>query len=374
MQARRWALEHRFHSLIVVTSAYHMPRALAELSHQLPDVTLIPFPVVSDRLRIEPWWSNGATTRLVLSEYLKYLAAKVRMRFDSFAETSELPARCRVSRLNPKIGTAASETSRQVLRVPHRSRFSPVRSLFNALFYANLTVHLIVALPTLVLPYPALRVFIRSYARTSLWLLRVVCGTKVEWRGAEKIPKGACIVACKHQSAWETFALYAVLDDPVYVLKRELMWIPLFGWYMRKAGLIPIDRSAGMAALARMTARAQKALAGARAAQLIIFPEGTRRPPGAEPDYKPGIVYLYGKAGVPCVPMALNSGLYWPRRSLLPPARHHRRRSSRSDRARSRQGHLLRPAAGQHRDGERALAAGIGKQVAKLARLLTLAA
>jgi uncharacterized SAM-binding protein YcdF (DUF218 family) len=91
VQARRWALQHRFNSLIVVTSAYHMPRALAELAHQLPDVALIPFPVVSDQLRIEPWWSNGATTRLVLSEYLKYLAAKVRMRFDSLTETSELP-------------------------------------------------------------------------------------------------------------------------------------------------------------------------------------------------------------------------------------------------------------------------------------------
>jgi uncharacterized SAM-binding protein YcdF (DUF218 family) len=83
VETRRWTLEHGFHSLIVVTSAYHMPRALAELAHQLPDVTLIPYPVVSDRLRIEPWWSNGATTRLVLSEYLKYIFAKVRMRFDS---------------------------------------------------------------------------------------------------------------------------------------------------------------------------------------------------------------------------------------------------------------------------------------------------
>ncbi|MGA2895268.1 MAG: YdcF family protein [Xanthobacteraceae bacterium] len=97
VQARRWALEHGFHSLIVVTSAYHMPRALAELAHQLPDAALIPFPVVSDRLRIEPWWSNGATTRLVLSEYLKYLAAKLRMRFDSFAEMGEAPARARRS-------------------------------------------------------------------------------------------------------------------------------------------------------------------------------------------------------------------------------------------------------------------------------------
>ena len=88
VQARRWAVQHAFHSLIVVTSAYHMPRALAELAHQLPDVALIPYPVVSDRLRIEPWWSNSATTKLVLSEYIKYLAAKVRMHFDSVSTTS----------------------------------------------------------------------------------------------------------------------------------------------------------------------------------------------------------------------------------------------------------------------------------------------
>ena len=185
--------------------------------------------------------------------------------------------------------------------------------LFNALFYVNLIVHMIVALPTLALPYPVLHGFIRSYARTSLWLLRVVCGTKVEWRGFEKIPKAACILACKHQSLWETFALFAVLDDPTYILKRELMWIPLYGWYAKKAGLIPIDRAAGMAALSRMTKRAQQELARGR--QLVIFPEGTRRPPGAAPSYKPGVAYLYGKAGVACLPVALNSGLFWPRRS-----------------------------------------------------------
>ncbi len=99
VQARRWAVEHRFSSLIVVTSAYHMPRALAELAHQLPDATLIPFPVVSDRLRIEPWWSNSATTRLVLSEYLKFLAAKLRMRFDSLAnEAAGEPSPARATR------------------------------------------------------------------------------------------------------------------------------------------------------------------------------------------------------------------------------------------------------------------------------------
>jgi 1-acyl-sn-glycerol-3-phosphate acyltransferase len=192
-----------------------------------------------------------------------------------------------------------------------------VRSLvFNVLYYVNAAVHSIVALPTLALPYPCLRIFIRSYSRTSLWLLRVICGTSVEWRGVEKLPRGPCIVACKHQSAWETFALYAVLDDPVFVLKRELMWIPVFGWQMRKAGLIPIDRGAGLAALARMTARAQKVLAGQHPRQLVIFPEGTRRLPGAEPAYKPGVAYVYSKVSAPCVPMALNSGLYWPRRSL----------------------------------------------------------
>jgi 1-acyl-sn-glycerol-3-phosphate acyltransferase len=193
---------------------------------------------------------------------------------------------------------------------------SLARSLtFNALFYASLIVQMLVALPILVLPHRVHLAFIRRYARASLWLLRVICGTTVEWRGLDKLPQGPCIVACKHQSAWETFALYAMLDDPAYILKRELMWIPFFGWHMAKAGLIPIDRRAGMAALSRMTARARKELERGR--QVVIFPEGTRRLPGAEPSYKPGVAHLYVRSGVTCVPVALNSGLFWPRRSLL---------------------------------------------------------
>jgi 1-acyl-sn-glycerol-3-phosphate acyltransferase len=189
-----------------------------------------------------------------------------------------------------------------------------VRSiLFNILFYANLLAHGIVALPSLLFPYPITRLFIRSTARSSLWLLRTICGTDVEWRGLSNIPDGACIIACKHQSLWETLALLLVPPDPVFILKRELMWIPILGWYIAKARMIAIDRSSGRSALRRMTTRAQQELNRSR--QLIIFPEGTRRPPGAEPSYKPGIAYLYGKAGVPCVPMALNSGLFWPRRS-----------------------------------------------------------
>ena len=159
-----------------------------------------------------------------------------------------------------------------------------------------------------------------------------------------EIPKGPCIVACKHQSLWETFSLYAVLDDPTYMLKRELMWLPLFGWYMRKAGLIPIDRSAGMAALARMTARARQALMALGRARLVIFPEGTRRSPGAEPRLQARHAYLYNKAGVPCVPLALNSGSVLAAPIAAPLARHDCRRSLESDPARPRQ--AIRSSAG----------------------------
>ncbi len=97
--------------------------------------------------------------------------------------------------------------------------------LFNALFYINMIVRMIVALPAIMLPHAFLLGILRGYARSSLWLLRAICGVKVEWRGREKLPPGACLVACKHQSLWETFALFALLPDPAYILKRELMWI-----------------------------------------------------------------------------------------------------------------------------------------------------
>ena len=187
--------------------------------------------------------------------------------------------------------------------------------LFNVLFYVNIIARMTVALPTILLPRRFLLGVLRRYSRSSLWLLRVTCGVTVEWRGREKIPEGACIVACKHQSFWETFALFEVLRDPTYVLKRELMWLPLFGWLARKARMIPIDRGARVTSLARMTAATRREIADAR--QIVIFPEGTRQAPGAAPRYMPGVAYLYSEIGLPCVPVALNSGLYWPRRSLL---------------------------------------------------------
>jgi 1-acyl-sn-glycerol-3-phosphate acyltransferase len=186
--------------------------------------------------------------------------------------------------------------------------------LFNFLFYLNLAVQIVAALPTLLMPRWGILAVARFWARTNLWLLRVVCGTKVEFRALAKIPPGPLLVAAKHQSSWETFALLLILSDPAYIMKRELMWIPFFGWYTWKAGMIPIDRSKGSQALAEMNACARREFARNR--QIIIFPEGTRRPPGAEPRYKYGVAHLYAETGATCVPIALNSGLFWPRRSI----------------------------------------------------------
>ena len=185
---------------------------------------------------------------------------------------------------------------------------------FNLLFYLNTILYLIIALPTFFLPYRAILAVAKSWGRTNLVLLRLVAGIDVEIRGREKIPKGPVIVAAKHQSAWETFALLPLFDNPLYIVKRELQWIPIFGWLMIKGRMVPVDRKAGSQALAAMAERARIELSHNR--QLIIFPEGTRRPAGAEPRYKYGVAHLYAADGVPCVPIALNSGLFWPRRSI----------------------------------------------------------
>ena len=190
-----------------------------------------------------------------------------------------------------------------------------VRSiLFNAAFYLTLAIYLIIALPTLLLSRRALFVLVNSWARTNLRLLKITCGISVEWRGREKIPHGPLIVAAKHQSLWETFALIPLFADPTFIVKRELMWIPLFGWYVWKADMIPIDRRRGAQAIVRMTQRAR--FEAARGRQIIIFPEGTRRAAGAPPAYKQGVSRLYAATGAPCLPIALNSGLVWPRRSF----------------------------------------------------------
>ena len=191
-----------------------------------------------------------------------------------------------------------------------------IRSVvFNVLFYLVLAAYLMVAMPTLLLPRWGIIRLAQHWGRVNLHLLRIVCGITVEWRGLEKIPAGACLVAAKHQSVWETFALLTLFRDPTYILKRELLWLPLFGWAAWRARMIPVDRGGGKPALAAMAAHVRDALAAGK--QIIIFPEGTRRPAGAEPKYKYGIAHLYGEGIAACVPIALNSGLFWPRRQFL---------------------------------------------------------
>src|ERR1700692_2069245 len=131
-----------------------------------------------------------------------------------------------------------------------------LRSLvYNVLFYAMLICWMIVAIPTYAMPRWAIVAVARNWARSSIWLLRVVCKVNVEYRGLEKIPKGPLIVASKHQSMWETFALLQFFEQPLFILKRELLWIPLFGWYLMKSKMIGIDRKAGGRGLVEMGRR-----------------------------------------------------------------------------------------------------------------------
>lgn len=190
-----------------------------------------------------------------------------------------------------------------------------LRSLaFNLSFYLLTTILAVGGLPTLVSRNAVLGLA-RTWGTLTLWLLRVVGGTRLEFRGLENIPPGPLLIGAKHQSALETLALCTVFPEFAYVLKRELLWIPLIGWYLSRSGMVAIDRSKGSRAMSLMNAAAAEAIGRGR--QLIIFPEGTRRPPNAPPSYKQGLSHLYVALQVPCLPVALNTGLYWPRRRFI---------------------------------------------------------
>ena len=191
-----------------------------------------------------------------------------------------------------------------------------LRSLvYNVLFYLLLAFWIIIGIPTYLMPRWGIVTIAQCWARSSIWLLRVICNTKVEYRGLEKIPKGPLIVASKHQSMWETFALLQFFPEPLFILNRELKWIPFFGWYLIKTDMIGVDRRAGGRSLIEMARRAGKEVRRGR--QLIIFPEGTRTAVGAPPSYKTGVAQIYVDCGVACLPVALNSGVFWPRRQFL---------------------------------------------------------
>ena len=184
--------------------------------------------------------------------------------------------------------------------------------VFGLLFYITTVLFVVLGSPLLLGPRSWAMAALKVHAKTELWLLRHIVGLDFEVRGLDKLPEPPFLVASKHQSAWETFALIPLFRDPALLMKRELFWIPLHGWFSHKFEMIPVDRDAGPSALRRMLQAARKRIKDGR--EIIIFPEGTRRPPGADPAYKTGIVLLYNALKVPCVPVALNSGLFWPRR------------------------------------------------------------
>jgi len=186
--------------------------------------------------------------------------------------------------------------------------------LFNVLFAVSLVVTSLVCLPVLIVSRSRARRVTLAWCRQLIWLLRHVAGLKVDLRGTGHIQAGPAIYAAKHQSALETILLPLVLPQADIVVKRELVMVPVAGWFLASLGTVPIDRGAGGRALKAMLIRARASVARGRS--IVIFPEGTRTAPGARRPYHPGIAALYGDLGLPVVPIALNTGLFWRRRGF----------------------------------------------------------
>jgi 1-acyl-sn-glycerol-3-phosphate acyltransferase len=185
-----------------------------------------------------------------------------------------------------------------------------VRSVLFLIWFVVVSVAMhIVALPLLFGPRRFIVWAMKAWAWLTLFGLKWIAGLSYVLRGKEHIPPGAALVAAKHYTMWETIAVLLLLRDPAVVLKRELLQIPLYGWYARRAGMIAVDRAGAARAIRAMTTSAKRAVADGR--QIVIFPEGTRRKVGDPPDYKPGAAALYLALGVPCVPLAHTSGLFW---------------------------------------------------------------
>ena len=192
-----------------------------------------------------------------------------------------------------------------------------VRSLlFNGAFWSWTILLAVLALPLLALPPPVMAVYGRFWSRGVQVLLAGLVGLTYEVRGLGR-PGGAepAIYAVKHQSAWETLALLLVLPDARIALKRELTQIPLFGWYCLRTGMIRIDRGGAARAMRSLIEGARRAVSAGLS--VIIFPEGTRVRPGEHRPYLPGVAALYLHLHRPVVPVALNSGLFWPRRAFI---------------------------------------------------------
>jgi len=177
-------------------------------------------------------------------------------------------------------------------------------------FYLWSVIVALLMLPLLLAPRRWMVRAMALWARGVNAMIKPICNIQVEFRGLEHLPRGRVLVAAKHQCMYDTMGPFAVFDDFSYVMKKELMWIPFYGWYSRKAGMIVLDREGHAKALRKLVADAKDRMKDER--QVVIFPEGHRQDPGATPDYKPGVAALYRELGVPCVPVATNSGVHWP--------------------------------------------------------------
>ena len=187
--------------------------------------------------------------------------------------------------------------------------------LFQVFFWTFSTLINLAYIPALLMDRKVALNGQEIWARVSLWGLKWIAGLDYEVRGQENLPSGPFMVAAKHLSMWETMAMHALVHHPATVMKRQLLMIPGYGWYARKTKMIVIDRDAAASAIRSMIGDAKARLSEGR--PIVIFPEGTRRELGAPPDYKPGVAALYSMLDIPCVPMAHNSSLFWPRRGFL---------------------------------------------------------
>jgi 1-acyl-sn-glycerol-3-phosphate acyltransferase len=187
--------------------------------------------------------------------------------------------------------------------------------LFNVLFFAWTTVVVVFGVPTLLFGRRGVYWIGQLWARGTFRLLEHVVGLRHRIVGREKLPPEPVIGAVKHQSSWDTMICSLLFKQPAYVLKRELTWIPFFGWYILCGGMIALDRGAGGSALRSMLRQARRAAEDGRS--VLIYPEGTRTAPGEHRPYQPGVAGLYEQLKLPVVPIALNSGLFWPRRSFM---------------------------------------------------------
>ncbi len=188
-----------------------------------------------------------------------------------------------------------------------------LRSTAFMIWLVGLTVILgIIAAPTVILPKRFVWFFYDLWIAWVSWGFERLIGVTVEIKGREHIPDHPVLVASKHQAMWDTITVFRLFGTPAVILKQELMWVPIYGWYAARLGMISIDRGAHASALRKMVAQARARLDEGRS--VVIFPEGSRAPVGGQLDYKPGVAALYRQLDVPCLPVALNSGRCWPRK------------------------------------------------------------